>query len=387
MPKKRMSINSHSMKEVEKYARFLLREAGADGSLPTPVPEIIECADLIVDQNVDLKKIHDSFISRGLRFLKSALGKLRGIIDLRENVIYIDMSVLPQRQDFIKLHESAHKVLPWQRELYQVLEDSNITLGLHTRELFEQQANQFAADVLFQVDRFEKEAKDLPLGIKSPILLSKRYGASCHAAIRRYVEKNSGFEGYILRPLSALKLPVTIPEKDGKVNRDLLLDIAGRSRKRQIALAKTYGITDYPAPAGGCLLTDKGYSNRLKDLFKHQKDYAVKDLLLLKYGRHFRINPETKIIVGRTQQDNENIEKLYNSAEDTLIEIQKLPGPLALLRHPSQKDSLFLARAICAGYSKAPKNLPVEVTVKTPRKKETIQVIGVSPKDIQHLLI
>lgn len=191
MPKKRMSINSHSMKEVEKYARFLLREAGADGSLPTPVPEIIECADLIVDQNVDLKKIHDSFISRGLRFLKSALGKLRGIIDLRENVIYIDMSVLPQRQDFIKLHESAHKVLPWQRELYQVLEDSNITLGLHTRELFEQQANQFAADVLFQVDRFEKEAKDLPLGIKSPILLSKRYGASCHAAIRRYVEKNS----------------------------------------------------------------------------------------------------------------------------------------------------------------------------------------------------
>ena len=203
----------------------------------------------------------------------------------------------------------------------------------------------------------------------------------------RYVEKNSGCEGYILRPLSAKKLPVTIPEEEGKVNRELLLDISGRSRKRQIALAKAYGITAYPAPAGGCLLTDKGYSNRLKDLFKYQDIYSDAELYLLKYGRHFRLNPMTKIIVGRTQTDNESLEKLYNPAEDTIITTKKYPSPTVLIPHESRQDAVFLAAAICAGYSKAPKNSSVEVTVAMPHRRETIEVIGVSPKAVQHLLL
>jgi len=134
-------------------------------------------------------------------------------------------------------------------------------------------------------------------------------------------------------------------------------------------------------------LTDKGYSNRLKDLFKHQTDCSVKDLHLLKYGRHFRVDKETKIIVGRTQQDNENIEKLYTPAEDALVTIPKFPSPLALIRHSFRRDAVFLAGAICAGYSKAPKHLPVEAAIKTPRKKETVQVLGIPPKDLRHLLI
>jgi tRNA-specific 2-thiouridylase len=88
----------------------------------------------------------------------------------------------------------------------------------------------------------------------------------------RYVEKHSGFEGYILRPLSAKRLPVTIPEASGLVDREGLLDLSGRSRKPQIALAKAFGVTEYPAPAGGCLLTDPNYSRRLKDLFDHQAE-------------------------------------------------------------------------------------------------------------------
>jgi tRNA U34 2-thiouridine synthase MnmA/TrmU len=131
----------------------------------------------------------------------------------------------------------------------------------------------------------------------------------------RYVEKHSGFEGYILRPLSAKNLPQTIPEKEGLVNRELLLDIEGRSRKRQIQLAKKFGITEYPTPAGGCLLTDQGYTNRLKDLFNHQRDCTEAELHLLKYGRHFRLNPEAKLIVGRTQKDNEKILKYHNPEE------------------------------------------------------------------------
>ena len=83
----------------------------------------------------------------------------------------------------------------------------------------------------------------------------------------RYVEKHSGMAGYILRPLSAKLLPETVPEQQGRVDREKLLDIHGRGRKDQIALAQTFGISDYPAPAGGCLLTDKGFSARLKDLF------------------------------------------------------------------------------------------------------------------------
>jgi tRNA U34 2-thiouridine synthase MnmA/TrmU len=203
----------------------------------------------------------------------------------------------------------------------------------------------------------------------------------------RYVEKNSGFEGYILRPLSAKKLPITIPEKEGKVNRELLLDITGRSRKKQIAFAKAYGITEYPAPAGGCLLTDKGYSNRLRDLLKYYEALTDEALSLLKYGRHFRINPTTKIIVGRTQKDNEHIEKLFSADKDTIITIKEYPGPTTLLPHEYRQDAVFLAAAICVGYSKAPKTSPVEVSVLAPHKNETIQVIAVSPNEIQHLLI
>src|SRR5210317_2252033 len=138
----------------------------------------------------------------------------------------------------------------------------------------------------------------------------------------QYVEKHSGFKGYILRPLSAKNLPETIPEKEGLVDRERLLDFAGRGRKPQMALAQKYGLTDYPAPAGGCLLTDVGYSRRLKDLFAHQDECTEEELLLLKYGRHFRLNPETKLIVGRTQKDNENILKYHNPQTDTVIDVK-----------------------------------------------------------------
>jgi tRNA U34 2-thiouridine synthase MnmA/TrmU len=147
----------------------------------------------------------------------------------------------------------------------------------------------------------------------------------------QYVEKHSGFKGYILRPLSAKNLPETIPEKKGLVDRERLLDFAGRGRKPQIALAKKLNLTDYPAPAGGCLLTDVGYSKRLKDLFAHQDECTEEELHLLKYGRHFRLNPDTKLIVGRTQKDNESILKYHNPQTDTVIDVKDHPSPIALV--------------------------------------------------------
>ena len=203
----------------------------------------------------------------------------------------------------------------------------------------------------------------------------------------RYVEKHSGFKGYILRPLSAKNLPQTIPEKEGLVDRNLLLDIQGRSRKRQMALAKKFGLTEYPTPAGGCLLTDKGFSDRLKDLFEHQDTFTEEELHLLKYGRHFRLNPETKLIVGRTQKDNENILKYHNPQQDTVIDVKNYASPIALLPHGAQKDAIFLAASICTGYSKAPKFAAVDVQVTTPQGRDVIQVIGIPPEDIKKLMI
>jgi tRNA U34 2-thiouridine synthase MnmA/TrmU len=203
----------------------------------------------------------------------------------------------------------------------------------------------------------------------------------------RYVEKHSGFEGYILRPLSAKNLPETIPENEGLVNRNLLLDIRGRGRKAQIKLAEKFGVKDYPAPAGGCLLTDKGYTNRLRDLFEHQDKFTEEELYLLKYGRHYRLNPETKLIVGRTQKDNENILKHHNRKEDIVIDVKDYPSPIALVPHGTEKRSILLAASICVGHSKAPKLSPVDVMIKTSGRQEVVQVIAIQPGDVRKLML
>jgi tRNA U34 2-thiouridine synthase MnmA/TrmU len=202
-----------------------------------------------------------------------------------------------------------------------------------------------------------------------------------------YVERHSGFKGYIVRPLSAGNLPLTIPEREGLVDRDRLLDISGRGRNRQIKLAEKFGITDYPAPAGGCLLTDKNFSNRLRDLFEHQDDCTEEELHLLKHGRHFRLNPDTKLIVGRTKRDNENILKYHNPTTDTVLDVKDYPSPIALVPHGAKKDSIQLAAAICTGYSKAPRLSPVDVLIKTPKVKKTIQVIAILPGDVARMLV
>lgn len=203
----------------------------------------------------------------------------------------------------------------------------------------------------------------------------------------RYVEKNSGFDGLILRPLCAKRLPETIPEINGLVKRGDFLDISGRSRKPQIELAIKFGIDDYPAPAGGCLLCDKIFSLRLKDLFNHRETCSERELHLLKYGRHFRLNEKVKIIVGRTEKDNENILKYYHPAADTLVKVKNFPGPITLLPHTDNRESIGLAASICAGYSKSKGGTPVDVSIKTPSTHEIITVDEIPPSDVRHLMI
>ena len=202
-----------------------------------------------------------------------------------------------------------------------------------------------------------------------------------------YVEKHSGYKGYILRPLSAKRLPETIPEKTGLVDRSRLLDLAGRSRKPQIKLAREFGITEYPTPAGGCLLTDKGYSARLKDLFEHQDDCSETDLELLKIGRHFRIDPQTKIIVGRTQVENERLLKLRDPKRDITLTVDQYPSPLVLIPSGAESHAIQLAASLCAGYSKAPTDAPVGVQVSRGSSRDIIRVTAVPPATLSHLML
>jgi tRNA U34 2-thiouridine synthase MnmA/TrmU len=167
----------------------------------------------------------------------------------------------------------------------------------------------------------------------------------------KLIEKHSGLEGLLLRPLSAKLLEPTIPEEKGWVDREKLFDISGRSRKAQIALAEKYGIKDYPNPAGGCLLTDPQFSVRVRDLLKHD-NLTIDEIEFLKVGRHFRLSKDTKVIVGRDQDDNARILELVKE-DNIILRLKDMPGPVAILKgRPTDKD-IELAGAITARYSKA----------------------------------
>ncbi len=138
------------------------------------------------------------------------------------------------------------------------------------------------------------------------------------------VSRESGFDGYVLRPLSAKLLSPTVPEKKGWVEREKLLDIQGRSRRRQMALAQEYGIVDYPTPAGGCLLTDPAFSSRLRQLKKFKPNFQASDANLLKLGRHFWFD-EAWVVVSRNESENQEIEKFWKEG-DYLVSVQNFPA-------------------------------------------------------------
>jgi tRNA U34 2-thiouridine synthase MnmA/TrmU len=192
------------------------------------------------------------------------------------------------------------------------------------------------------------------------------------------VERESGYRGRILRPLSARLLKETSLEQAGLVDRDRLLDIEGRSRKRQMALAEESGIRNYPSPAGGCLLTDPIFSRRLKDLLENHPSASIREVELLKVGRHFRPRSELKFIVGRNKKENEFLEK-WILPEDGWARVQGHPGPLllALGRIGGENDEGEMA-ALCSAYSDAPEGEPISAEV---GQGERIHVIQVNKAD------
>lgn len=176
------------------------------------------------------------------------------------------------------------------------------------------------------------------------------------------IDREAGVTGYVLRPLSAKLLKVTIPEARGIVNRDMLYNFNGRSRKPQIAIAREFGLTDYPAPAGGCLLTDPNYSYRLSELLRHNPDPSLNELHLLRVGRHFRMSPSCKVIIGRNKEENSRIESL-SGEYDYLLKVEDVGSPVTLLSGEGAENFLSLAASLCARYSDAKNLSEVKVTV------------------------
>ncbi len=176
------------------------------------------------------------------------------------------------------------------------------------------------------------------------------------------IERESGLSGLVVRPLSARLLRETKPEASGIVDRNRLLAISGRTRKPQIALARELGLTDYPSPAGGCLLTDPIYSMRLRDLLSDNPDPDSRDLGLLRLGRHFRPSPGCKIIVGRNEAENSAIEKMRRPG-DILLQVEHAGSPVTLLQGPDAGKHLDLGASLCARYSDLKHQPEVEVSI------------------------
>ena len=168
------------------------------------------------------------------------------------------------------------------------------------------------------------------------------------------IDRAAGMEGLILRPLSARLLPETEAERRGWVDRTRLLAISGRSRQEQLALASHYGLKHYTSPGGGCLLTDAGYSRKLRDLLDHtpEERTTMVDVALLSLGRHVRVTPDLKVVLGRNEAENRKLAE-YQSTGRWLVEPEGFNGPSALVCGPAGDDVLAEAVTLMLRHTRA----------------------------------
>ncbi|HHT9115662.1 MAG TPA: hypothetical protein ACFYEL_04250 [Candidatus Wunengus californicus] len=204
----------------------------------------------------------------------------------------------------------------------------------------------------------------------------------------KIIDREANLTGLVLRPLCAKHMEPTIPEKLGIVDRDQLLQIRGRSRKNQIQLADVFQIKDYPCSAGGCLLTDPEFAHRMRDLV-NTCDANVNDVNLLKVGRHFRLDQQTKVIVGRNEGDNTRLDSLSKEG-DVLLTLIDMPGPLTLIRGEITEEKIQTAAQITARYGKSHVLPSVKVSVKQVGNNDTersIEIIPMSQEEADKLIL
>lgn len=221
-------------------------------------------------------------------------------------------------------------------------------------------------------------------------VLFQRPMSQNHRALN-IIEKETGTEGKVLRPLSAKSLPMTDIENDGSVKRENLCNILGRSRKTQLALARKFGMDDPPNAAGGCLLTDPQFSRRIRDLMENlddpEKVPAINDVELLKVGRHFRLSKSAKLIVGRNQNENYMMSSLALK-DDIVIEPEEFPGPTCILRSKNYEYWLVeKSSQIGVRYSDSPRRHETNVRVTYRGQVSVISAFPMGDEELESLRI
>jgi tRNA-specific 2-thiouridylase len=235
-----------------------------------------------------------------------------------------------------------------------------------------------------------KEAKEFMLMTGSEFIVTGEVIGQRPMSQRRdalnIIDREAGLRGYVLRPLSAKLMKPTIAEEKNIVDRGMLFGFSGRSRKPQMALAKEYDLTDYPSPAGGCLLTEPNYSFRLRELLDHDPSPSLKDFHLLRLGRHFRLSQGCKIIVGRDRAENDAILGLSDD-KSVYLRVQGYGSPIALIAGVADEAGLRTAASICARYSDARGLTEVDVTVSDDGSEYTISVSPADDDTVEELML
>lgn len=191
------------------------------------------------------------------------------------------------------------------------------------------------------------------------------------------IERESGLDGLILRPLSAKLFPPSKAEQEGLVDRERLLAISGRSRKEQLALAAEHALHTFGSPAGGCLLTDPIYSRKLADLLNHEP-FSMKDVALLRMGRHFRIDG-VKLVLGRNQSENEWLHSFWTSPY-TLVYPVTFKGPSAIYKGIADQAARQVIAAIIAFYGKERSGQATFEFFDGHPTKEILEVASIDPE-------
>lgn len=201
------------------------------------------------------------------------------------------------------------------------------------------------------------------------------------------IEKRADVKGILLRPLTAKNLEPTKPELEGIVDREMLLDIKGRSRKSQMALAEKFGITKYPNPAGGCLLTDPGFAKRIRDAIAHN-EFSAENIAILSVGRLFRLSDKVRLVVGRDDYENSILLSLAKS-DDTVFKLKDHQGPISVLIGVRDDGLVKQAAGIAAYHTKFRGEESVKVDYWKGRDvaKETISVKAAEREEIENLRI
>ena len=189
------TLSPGQLARVIKEAERALREGSVLGILPTPIEQIMAVARV---REVEEDVLNPSFVAKIMgkaekagQTIKRALSKVMGLFHASEGLVFLDQTLILVRKRFIRLHESAHGFLPWQRPMYAVVEDCEKSLDPETADLFDREANVFASEVLFQLDTFREMAEEMPFEIWTPVKLAPKFSASIYASIRQYVSKNN----------------------------------------------------------------------------------------------------------------------------------------------------------------------------------------------------